>query len=59
MSGLGIGWLLVAVTVAAALLVWLRTEWNIVEREYQREVGWHRMWTERIMTDERDEHSGP
>lgn len=50
-----------AVAMAAVLLGWLRSEWNILEREHQRQVGWHRMWTERIMntTDERDERSGP
>lgn len=31
------------------MLLWDR--YKSLDREYQREVGWHRMWTERIMED--------
>lgn len=38
--------------LAGSLLFALWCRWLSIEREYQRDVGWHRMWTERIMEDE-------
>lgn len=35
--------------LAIFLLGWLYVRWAEVSREYEREAGWHRMWTERIM----------
>lgn len=43
----------VASLFGVATLGWIKIQLNNLEREYQREVGWHRMWTERIM-DETD-----
>lgn len=52
MDAVGIG---AEVLGAVMLLLALRGKWKAIDREYERETGWHRMWTERIM-DEDEAH---
>ena len=50
--------MVVGVLMAGTLLLWLNMLWQEIEEDYERDLGWHLMWTERIM-DERDEHGPP
>lgn len=49
--------LMVSVVTAVGTLTLLRYRYEDIKTEIVRDLGWHRMWTERIMdtTDERDE----
>lgn len=55
MDALRAAFLGVGVLMALTLLGWLRMKWNDLEREYQRNVGWHRMWTERIERNDNEQ----
>jgi hypothetical protein len=56
MDALRIALLGVGVAIAALLLVGLRMKWIGLDRWFEEDQGWHRMWHERILdtTDERD-----
>lgn len=55
MEALEIAFVGTGVAMALVLLSWLRGEWISYRVEYERDVGWHRMWHERIM-DESNGH---
>lgn len=58
MEALRFAMMVVGFALAALLLWWLRVTWLEIQQELERQVGWHRMWTERIM-DATDERYGP
>ncbi len=41
----------VGAVLAGGLLALLRGKYKAIDRELQREIGWHRMWTERVMDE--------
>lgn len=52
METLEAAFLVVGCLFGAAVLLWIKLEWDRLEREFQRDLGWHRMWTERVYDSE-------
>ena len=51
-----LAFLVVGCLFGAAVLLWIKLEWEALDREFEEDQGWHRMWHERIYEDEA---SGP
>ena len=57
MGTLAWAYLVVATLFGVALLVWRYEKYKTVQREFERDLGWHLTWHERIY--EPEDESGP
>ena len=57
MEALEVAYVVVATLFGVALLVWLKGKYDDVQREFERDLGWHLTWHERVY--EPEDESGP